>query len=42
MFSTSVTPVVPVRPIAPWIGGKRNLARRLCALIEATPHALYA
>lgn len=42
MFSTSVTAVVPVRPIAPWIGGKRNLARRLCALIEATPHTLYA
>lgn len=42
MFSTSVTPVVPVRPVAPWIGGKRNLARRLCALIEATPHTLYA
>ncbi|WP_438852513.1 DNA adenine methylase [Brevundimonas nasdae] len=28
--------------MAPWIGGKRNLARRLCALIEATPHDLYA
>lgn len=42
MFSTLQTPVQPVRPVAPWIGGKRNLARRLCALIEATPHDLYA
>lgn len=30
------------RPIAPYIGGKRNLARRVCALIEATPHDVYA
>lgn len=35
-------PVQPARPIAPYIGGKRNLARRLCALIEATPHDIYA
>lgn len=42
MFSTIHTPVDAVRPVAPWIGGKRNLARRLCALIEATPHDLYA
>lgn len=42
MFSTLHTPVSTVRPVAPWIGGKRNLARRLCALIEATPHDLYA
>ncbi len=42
MFATSLTPVSPVRPVAPWIGGKRNLARKLCAMIEATPHDLYA
>ena len=42
MYATSLTSVDPVRPVAPWIGGKRNLARRLCALIEATPHDLYA
>lgn len=41
MFSMPNTPVLPVRPVAPWIGGKRNLARRLCALIEATPHDFY-
>lgn len=36
------TPVAAVRPVAPYIGGKRNLARRLTALIEATPHTAYA
>lgn len=28
--------------VAPWLGGKRNLARRLIARIEATPHTCYA
>jgi len=36
--SVSVAPV----PLAPWVGGKRNLARRLIARIEAIPHTLYA
>ncbi len=35
-------PVRPVRPIAGYIGGKRNLAKRLTAMIAATPHSLYA
>ncbi|TCP30678.1 DNA adenine methylase [Sphingomonas sp. BK235] len=30
-----------VRPIAPYLGGKRNLAKRLCAIIDATPHRTY-
>ncbi|MFN4058241.1 MAG: DNA adenine methylase [Roseinatronobacter sp.] len=31
------------RPIAPWIGGKRNLAKRICAIIDAdTRHTTYA
>lgn len=34
--------VKPVVPAAPYIGGKRNLARRLTGLIDATPHSLYA
>lgn len=42
MNAITLSPVAPVRPIAPYIGGKRNLARRLCALIEATPHTTYA
>jgi DNA adenine methylase len=33
--------VRPVSPPAPYIGGKRNLSRRLCALIDATPHDTY-
>lgn len=30
-----------VRPPAPYLGGKRNLARRICALIDAVPHTGY-
>lgn len=35
-------PVDPVRPVAPYIGGKRNLAKRLVPLIESIPHTTYA
>ena len=35
-------PVDPVSPVAPWLGGKARLAKRLCAMIEAAPHRLYA
>lgn len=34
--------VRPVRPVAPYIGGKRALAKRLVAIIDALPHDLYA
>jgi DNA adenine methylase len=34
--------VIPVRPAAPYIGGKKQLARRLCAIIETTSHEIYA
>jgi DNA adenine methylase len=34
--------VNPVRPVAGYIGGKRNLAKRLTALIETIPHDCYA
>lgn len=30
------------RPVAPYVGGKRNLARRLAERIAAVPHDLYA
>ncbi|MCA0871224.1 DNA adenine methylase [Seohaeicola saemankumensis] len=38
----ALTPVQKTLPVAPWLGGKRNLAKRVCAIIEATPHSLYA
>lgn len=38
-FTNAVKPVVPA---APYIGGKRNLARRLSQIIETIPHQLYA
>lgn len=33
--------VAPVQPVAPYIGGKRNLARRLTAIIDQVPHSTY-
>lgn len=30
------------RPIAPYLGGKRNLAGRVCRIIDADPHQTYA
>jgi DNA adenine methylase len=35
-------PIQPINPVAPWLGGKRNLARRICALIDADDHVTYA
>lgn len=35
-------PIEPTRTPAGYIGGKRNLAQRIVALIEATPHRAYA
>lgn len=37
-----LVPVHPARPVAGYIGGKRNLARRLVERISAIPHGLYA
>jgi len=37
-----LSPVMPVKPVAPYIGGKRNLARRLVERIGALPHDTYA
>jgi DNA adenine methylase len=34
--------VAPMRPVAPYVGGKKQLAARLVALIEQVPHATYA
>lgn len=34
--------VQPVSPVAPYIGGKRNLAKKLTAMIDAHDHTTYA
>jgi DNA adenine methylase len=34
--------ITPVSPVAPWLGGKRNLAKRITALIDADTHTTYA
>lgn len=37
-----LSPITPAAPVAPWLGGKRNLARRICAIVDATPCQTYA
>ena len=37
-----LTAITPTAPVAPWMDGKRNLARRICAIIDATPCVTYA
>jgi len=34
--------VEPLQGVAPWIGGKRNLAKRLVAIIQSIDHTCYA
>jgi len=41
-MADKLMPVTPVLPVAPYQGGKKNLAARLCAKIESRPHRLYA
>lgn len=41
-MNNDLSPILPVSPIAPWLGGKRNLAKRICARISAIPHTTYA
>lgn len=38
----STQTVTPVRPVAPYLGGKRNLAKRLVAMIDQIDHTTYA
>lgn len=40
--SSEFTPVAPVRPVAGYIGGKRQLAKRLVDAIANVPHETYA
>ncbi len=39
---TDLIPVEPTLPVAPWLGGKRNLAKRITAIIDAVSHVTYA
>ena len=41
-MTTDMTPVRPAAPVAPYRGGKRNLARHITAIIDAIPHTTYA
>ena len=41
-MTTPQTPVIPIHPVAPWLGGKRNLAKRICAILDAMPCTTYA
>ena len=37
-----LTTIQPTAPVAPWLGGKRNLAKRICSIIDRTPCVTYA
>lgn len=41
-MESSLSSVQPVLPVAPYIGGKRRLAKRLCAMIDRIEHRTYA
>ena len=40
-MESNLVRVRPVAPVAPYIGGKRNLARRLVSIIDRIPHLSY-
>ena len=41
-MNADLRPVEPTLPVAPWLGGKRILAKRICAIIDRTPCTAYA
>lgn len=42
MTASLLSDVAPAAPVAPWLGGKRNLAKRICSLLDKTPCQTYA
>ncbi len=42
MKNDPLRPVEPVNPVAPWLGGKRNLAKVITGILDAVPHRTYA
>ncbi len=40
-MTDELTLACPVSPVAPWLGGKRNLAGRIIPRLQATPHTTY-
>ncbi|PIE10677.1 MAG: DNA methyltransferase [Rhodobacterales bacterium] len=42
MKKNKLTAADPVQPVAPYLGGKRNLAKRITAVLDATFHTTYA
>lgn len=40
-MTESMIPVMPVAPVAPWLGGKRNLAKRICSILDSAPCTTY-
>lgn len=34
--------ISPIKPIASYLGGKRNLAKRICTIVDADKHTTYA
>lgn len=39
---SDLTPIDPVVPAAPWVGGKHRLARHIIPRLQAVPHTCYA
>ena len=40
--NSDLSPILTTRPIAPYLGGKRNLAKRICAIIDKVECQTYA
>lgn len=41
-MNAPMMPIRPTQPIAPWLGGKRNLSKRICSIIDASSCTTYA